>query len=276
MKLSKDSILGKLNWLMENLPNGFLLNDVNDPNNSPSFSDPEIEEKYGDAGPLQRLSETYFNELDEYVIPKIEGLKYLNDPLHLDEEHCGKVDYLGLLRYIAWLWGDVRYEIFQNEEQYRGYLAYAVHIHRNRGSITAINMFLGLFGLTVKSTDHQSFRKSTSRYDIGLHYDTVTDAAYTDGLRYDYNAEYNNGCTDCAVETIHVTTIPDGWFLYAMPQSEIELFLDNLTNIIEDYLTPVNVKIEISYTLPTGLVTRLTRWIKTRQTKYITIFRKYE
>lgn len=268
MKLSRDNILHKLNWFMENLPSGFKQNDQNDPNYPPVIKNKEVAENMKDAGPLERFTEAFMNELDEKLIPKIEGLKYLNDPQNIDL--ILGVDHLGLLRYIAWLWGDVRYETFQTYEQYKDYLAYAVHIHRARGSINALNMFLGLFGLRVNPGDHKSYRKATSRYDIGLRYDTVYENLGNEGLRYDYNSTYRNGCTDCAIEQINITVVPgNNYTEYS------EEFRENLATVIEDYLTPVNVKLGITFTLPRGLVTRLRRYIKTRETNYITILHKF-
>lgn len=265
MKLSRDNVLHKLNWFMENLPSGFEQNDINDPNYPPTL-DKETEEKMSGAGPLERFSEVFMNEIDDTVIPKIEGLKYLNDPMNIDQ--IPDVDHIGLLRYIAWLWGDVRYEAFQNYEQYKSYLAYAVHIHRARGTINALNMFLGLFGLRVTQENHKSHRKATTRYDIGYTYDTYYEAM-ADGLRYDYNSEYRNGCTDCAIERITITVVPGNDYTKYGDE-----FRENLATVIEDYLTPVNVKLEIDYILPHGLVTRLKRYIKTRQTNYITILHR--
>lgn len=267
MKLSRDNILHKLNWFMESLPSGFKQNDQNDHNFPPQLSE-EVKEKMGDAGPLERFTEAFMNDWDEKLIPKIEGLKYLNDPQNIDK--IPEVDHLGLLRYIAWLWGDVRYETFQTYEQYKDYLAYAVHIHRNRGTINGLNMFLGLFGLRVKPEDHKSFRKSTTRYDVGLRYDTLYTQDRKDGIRYDYNSEYRNGCTDCAIEQINITVVPGNDYT-EYPED----FRENLVSVIEDYLTPVNVKLDITFTLPRGLVTRLLRYIKTRETNYITVLHQF-
>lgn len=252
---------------MESLPSGFKQNDQNDPNFSPQLSE-EVKEKMGDAGPLERFTEAFMNDWDEKLIPKIERLKYLNDPQNIDK--IPEVDHLGLLHYIAWLWGDVRYEIFQTYEQYKDYLAYAVHIHRNRGTINGLNMFLGLFGLRVKPEDHKSYRKSTTRYDVGLRYDTLYTQDRKDGIRYDYNSEYRNGCTDCAIEQINITVVPGNDYT-KYPED----FRENLASVIEDYLTPVNVKLDITFTLPRGLVTRLLRYIKTRETNYITVLHQF-
>lgn len=243
MILGRNKKEHKLNWFMENLPVGFKEND--------SYKNAE------GAGLLERLTDVICNEIDNEVLPKLENSIYLNDPMNITK--IPNANYQGLLNYIGWLWGSVPYITFQDFNTYQLYLGYAVWIHKNRGNMTALNMFLALFDLEVVLTppNYQSYRKGAYRYDNLQYYDS--------GIIYDFNQVYADGCTDCAKEYMKITLVPGGNFKVYDDE-----FREQLVKVIENYLTPINVELEIDFKLPRGIITRMERKIKTITQKLIT------
>ena len=246
MKLGKNLNNEKLNWFMSSLPSGFKDND--------SYKDEN------GAGLLERLTDVICEELDDEVLPKLEGAKYLTSPMDITK--IPGANYEGLLNYIGWLWGSVPLITFQDLELYQRYLGYAIWIHKNRGNITAINMFLSLFGMEVNlenPQNYQSYRVGAYRYDNDQYYDS--------DIIYDFNAEWGDmGCTDCAKEYIVITMVPGGNIKFYNKE-----FLDHLTKVLENYLVPINVELEIDITLPRGIVTRLERKIKTITQRWVSV-----
>lgn len=245
----------KLNWIMEQLPRGFKDND------SYKDLDPRREEDEEGAGLLERLTDVICEEIDEKVLPKLENSIYLNDPVNIDK--IPGANYRGLLEYIGWLWGSVPYITFNDFKRYQLYLGYAIWIHKNRGNVIALNMFLAIFGLEVILTppNYQSFRKGAYRYDTGPVYDG--DAIY------DFNMTYAEGCTDCAKEYIKISLVPGGRY-----EEFDDAFRQQLVRVIENYLLPINVELEVDFKLPTGLKTRTNKFIRTIKDKLITVNKK--
>lgn len=232
---------------MENLPKGFKDND--------SYKNAQ------GAGLLERLTDVICDEIDNEVLPKLEGSKYLTSPMDITK--IPGANYEGLLSYIGWLWGSIPYITFRDLETYQLYLGYAIWIHKNRGNIKAINMFLSLFGLVVNLSDPQSYQSLRAakiyRYDEPNRF-------YDTDIIYDYNTDWGpGGCTDCAKEYMLITVAKGANYGYYNKE-----FLEHLIKVIENYLVPINVELEIDIKIPSGLQTRLQRTIKTISQKLIT------
>lgn len=231
---------------MENLPKGFKDND--------SYKDSQ------GAGLLERLTDIICDELDNEVLPKLEGAKYLTSPMDITK--IPGANYEGLLSYIGWLWGSIPYITFQDLETYQIYLGYAIWIHKNRGNIKAINMFLSLFGLEVNLDNPRSYQ--SLRVGKSYRYDEPNRFYDTD-IIYDYNTDWGTGgCTNCAKEYILITMAKGANYRYYDRE-----FLEHLTKVIENYLVPINVELEIDIKISHGIVTRLERKIKTISQKLI-------
>ncbi len=171
-------------------------------------------------GLFQRYIETFGDEWDEELIPKLEN--------YLDKIDVPTTD-AQYLTHLAWFLGNPP-DLFYDDARYRKFLQYIVDINKVKGTVKSYEMLFFLLGVTVTLT-----------------FVPLTTMIHDDALEYDDGYKYDEECPSCSEYDLEIIDpLESQLYIRDAILGNNSKALSLLLAIIA-YVEPINLKLRTLY-----------------------------
>lgn len=183
----------------------------------PHFEDNDTLQDAQGKGIFQRFLSVFGLELEEELVPKLEGLINEKDPNTSSDKFLSELAYsLGRPT-----------DVLQNVDMYRTLLTQIISIYKIKGTKKSYELLFALLGLTATLVEHFP---GENLYDTGLIYDDATE----DAQLYD-KTSCEVGCIDYSIEYSNIEGFGTGE-LTADQQQALRL-------MISDFIEPIDTSL---------------------------------